>query len=183
VKMIFSMAAEGHGCTAIARTLNAKGFPHDGRPWTHQAVHDVVKNPKYAGCNVWNRHTQRLRVKISSVDPNFWVQKHLAFTPLVDQETFDRAQDNQPTQSDFLWPSEAILRRVRRLLKAKGRLCEDLILKARGMPCCSTIRNRFGNYRELYRQVGYKLPAANMLKAEYIVTSMRLRRDLGLRRL
>src|SRR5262249_55029068 len=61
IQKLFAMAAQGLGCATIARQLNSEGFLPRGRPWTIQTVFNAVTNPKYAGCNVWNRTTQKLR--------------------------------------------------------------------------------------------------------------------------
>jgi DNA invertase Pin-like site-specific DNA recombinase len=142
VRAIFSMAAEGNGPSAIARELNQQGITHYGRPWNHQAVHHIVKNPKYMGCNVWNRHSQRLGGPSTLVEPQLWVQKVESFAPIVDPKTFERAQVGLPVP--MRWSDEQILRRIRRLLKTKGRLSETLLRNARNMPCTVTLHNHFG---------------------------------------
>ncbi len=176
VKAIFSMAADGNGPSAIARELNQQGTTHDGRPWIHHAIRDIVKNPKYMGCNVWNRHSQRLKGPLIPVEPQFWVTKALAFTPIVDEETFRCAQTGLPRP--IQWSDEEILKRIRRLLKSKGRLTENLMLRARGMPSAVTIHKHFGTYRELYEKVGYRLPAHSIFMSEQMVRSNCLRRQL-----
>jgi DNA invertase Pin-like site-specific DNA recombinase len=176
VRVIFSMAAEGRGPTAIARELNRKGITHCGRPWTHSAVRDVVTNPKYMGCNVWHRHAQRLRTRRITMEPQCWITKPLAFRSIVDAETFQRAQTGLPIQKR--WSDEEMLKKIRRLLKAKGRLSETLLLNARGMPSTVTLRNHFGTYRQLYERVGYRLDAQSDFMGEQARRSAHLRRTL-----
>lgn len=176
VRKMFSMAADGNGPSAIARELNRIGITHDGRPWTHVSVDNVVKNPKYMGCNVWNRHSQRLRQPLTSVEPKFWVRKLLAFTPIVDEETFDRAQVGLPVPKR--WSDEEILKRIRRLFKAKGRLSETILQKARDMPCTVTLHNHFGTYRQLYEKVGYHIGAEDIHNGAQSERSMKLRQNL-----
>jgi DNA invertase Pin-like site-specific DNA recombinase len=176
VRTIFSMAADGSGPSAIARELNRKGKTHDGRPWTHIGVHNVIKNPKYMGCNTWNRHSQRLRGPLIPVESQFWVKKPLAFLPVVDEETFDRAQAGLPVPRR--WSDEEILKRIRRLLKAKGRLSETLLRNARGMPSTVTLHNHFGTYRQLYEAVGYHIGAEDIHNGAQSERSMKLRQSL-----
>ena len=176
VRAIFSMAADGNGPSAIARELNRRGITHGGGPWIHQAVRDIVRNPKYMGCNVWNRHSQRLRGPLVPVEPRFWVKKQLAFPPIVDQEAFDRAQVGLPVPRR--WTDEEILKRIRRLLKAKGRLSETLLQNARGMPSTVTLHNRFGTYRQLYERVGYDIGAEDIHNGAQSERSMKLRHSL-----
>lgn len=176
VRAIFLMAAEGKGPSAIARELNRKGLTHDGRPWIHQAVRDIVQNPKYTGCNVWNRHSQRLRGPLIDIEPQFWVKRPLAFAPIVDEEKFARAQAGLPVPKR--WSDEEILKRMRRLLKTKGRLSETLLKNAPGMPCTVTLHNHFGTYRQLYEKVGYNIGAEDIHNGAQSERSMNLRQSL-----
>ncbi len=176
VRAIFSLAAEGKGPSAIARELNRSSITHGGRPWTHQAVRDIVQNPKYMGCNLWNRHSQRLRGPLIPVEPQFWIKKPLAFAPIVDEQTFARAQAGLPVPKR--WSDEEILKRIRRLFKTKGRLSETLLRKARGMPCTVTLHNHFGTYRQLYEKVGYHIGAEDIHSGAQSERSMKLRQSL-----
>ena len=179
VRHMFSMVLEGrHGSTAIARDLNRRGITIHGRQWTHTHVFNVLTNPKYMGCNVWNRRTQRMRGSRRQVGIEQWVAKSGAFVPIIDQETFDRVQAILPRQADTLWTDQEILSRLKRLLKTKGRLSETLILKARGMPSPSTIRKHLGSYRQVYEKVGYDLPAEDIFKSQQGDRTLRLRRKI-----
>ncbi|MGA8270738.1 MAG: recombinase family protein [Candidatus Sulfotelmatobacter sp.] len=179
VRMIFSLAAEGSSCTEIVRALDRKGVLLNGRQWNDVTVLDILSNPKYIGSNIWHRRTCRLHSPIKHVDPQFWIRKPLAFPPIVDQQTFDRAQATLQRMRDSHWSAEKILSRARRLLKAKGRLSENLLKKARGMPCVNTIKQYFGTYRGLYERVGYQLEAKHVFRVEQGQRSACLRRALG----
>jgi DNA invertase Pin-like site-specific DNA recombinase len=179
VRAIFGMAAAGKGPTAIARELNRRGITHAGRPWIHQSVKDIVTNPKYMGCNTWNRHSQRLRSPMINIVPQFWVKKPLAFRPIVDQETFERAQAGLPIPRR--WSKEEILKKVRCVLKRKGRLSEDIIRAVRGTPFPATILQHFGSYPQLYKELGYQQRTEDFLKCGQYERSMRLRQKLVMR--
>jgi len=179
VREIFSMALHGLGCTAIARELNRKGkFKRSGKPWYCRDIYNIVTNPKYAGCNVWYRGTQRLREKRSTVEPQHWISKPAAFAPIIDRETFDRTQAALPRRSDSLWSDEEILKTLRRLLASKGYLSESLILRTSGMPASNTLHSHFGTYRQLYAAVGYQLPPHDLYHGKHAEPSLRLRRKL-----
>jgi len=179
VREMFSMALGGLGCTAIARDLNRREkFKRSGKPWYNRDIYNIVTNPKYAGCNVWYRRTQRLRGKRSAVEPQHWISKPAAFVPIIDRETFDRTQATRPQKSDSLWSDEEILKKLRRLLASKGYLSESLILRTPGMPAIDTLRRHFGTYRQLYKAVGYQLPPYDLYRGELSEPSMRLRRKL-----
>jgi DNA invertase Pin-like site-specific DNA recombinase len=176
VRAIFSMAADGNGPSAIARELNRQGITHNGRPWIHLAIRNILNNRKYTGCNIWNRKSQRLQGPIIPVEAQFWVKKPLAFMPIVDEETFDRAQAGLPVLRR--WSDEEILERIRRLLKTKGRLSETILRNARGMPCTGTLHNHFGTYRQLYEKVGYLMGAEDIHNGTQSERSMKLRQNL-----
>lgn len=178
VRQIFSMASKGIGCKAIARELHRRGLKACGREWNRSAVRKIVTSPKYIGCNIWNQVSQRLHSKPIRVDPENWVRKPHAFTAIVSEATFDQAQAALPKKADYLWSDEQILRRVRRLLRAKGRLSETLILQARGMPSTTTIHDHFGRYRELYEKVGYHPKPEFVFKAKQAERSLQLRQQV-----
>ena len=178
VRQLFAMAGAGKGCTVIARDLNNHGFNNAGRPWTNQTVLSTVINPKYTGCNVWGRFSQKFRASTRTrVAPCNWVTKLGAFEPLVDQKTFDLAQTNLPRAADRRWSDEKILRRVRRLLRNKGSLSESLLKKARNAPCLSTLRKRFGGLQGLYALIDYE-PDGNPVRRRRLENSARFRRVL-----
>ncbi len=179
VREMFSMALDGRGNTAIARDLNRRGnFKPSGKPWSDRNIADIVKNPKYAGCNVWHRSTGRLRGKKSAVEPRHWISKSTAFAPIIDHETFDRAQAAHPRRSDWLWSDDKILKKLRRLLTSKGYLSAGLIERTSGMPGHETLSRHFGTYRQLYKAVGYQLPPYDLYHGRAAEPSMRLRRRL-----
>lgn len=178
VRMIFSMAAEGKNCTDIVRALDRKDILINGKQWNDVTVLDILNNPKYTGSNVWNRRTQRLDTPLRRVEPQFWIRKPHAFPPIVDQQTFERAQATLQRMRDSRWPDEKILKRIRRLLKTRGRLSEGLLLKAGGMPSASTIHKHFGTYRQLYEKLGYDLDVRHVFRSDQFQRSQRLRRAL-----
>jgi hypothetical protein len=179
VRMIFSLAAEGKNCSDIVRTLDCKGVLINGKQWNDVTVLNILTNPKYIGSNIWNRHTQRLHTPLRNVEPRFWIGKPLAFPPIVDKQIFDRAQATLKRMRDSHWSAEKILKKIRRLLKAKGRLSERLLNDARGMPCTNTIHQYFGTYRQLYQRIGYKLEPVHVFRAEQNLRSASLRRAFG----
>ncbi|NLU66088.1 recombinase family protein [Streptomyces sp. HNM0574] len=76
------------------------------RAWAKTAVHAILGNPRYTGRQVWNRqHKHESLLDIHDVSLGYttklrwnsqhkWiVSKEIVHTPLVDDETFARAQD------------------------------------------------------------------------------------------
>jgi DNA invertase Pin-like site-specific DNA recombinase len=178
VREMFSMALNGTSCDAIARAFNQRAMTHSGHAWSGRSVSHILNNPKYVGCNVWHRTSRRLRSKVRAIEAQQWIMKPRAFTAIIDQDTFDRTQAALPRVGDSKWSDNAILRRVRRLLKTKGRLSLSAIQTAPGMPSLTTIYKRFGSYRRLYERVGYHLPADTEFVSAQVRRSVLLRQDL-----
>jgi DNA invertase Pin-like site-specific DNA recombinase len=177
VRSIFSMALEGETCRSIACNLNRHGSTHFGRQWLHGAVYQILKNPIYAGHNVWNRTTTRMRSHRRSVPAQEWITKTEAFPAIIDRQTFDRVQLLLPIRP-LLSLSRVILTKVRRLLKTKGHLSRAVLESARDLPSSSSIRRLFGSYRGLYRKIGYQLSPFQELRSDRLNRSIRLRREL-----
>ena len=179
VKLMFSMCADGWNCTDIARELDRRDIPASrGGRWKSTSVKEILMNPKYVGCNVWHRRTQRLHSSRTSVKPEYWIAKPSAFPAIVDQITFERAQASLKRLHDSHWTSEKALQRVRRLLKAEGSLNGEMFRKSRGMPSNNTIRRFFGTLRALYEEVGYKLHPRIVFRVEQAKRSECLRSAL-----
>src|SRR5271170_3910651 len=76
----------------IASWLNERGVLTDlGRPWTPGTVHQILTNPKYAGANVYNRRSFKLKRKRVENPPEIWVRREGAFRPIVTLEQFAEA--------------------------------------------------------------------------------------------
>ena len=179
VRRMFAMVIEHrYSCTEIARELNRDRIPFHGEQWSWRDVFNVLTHPKYAGCNVWSRTSQKLRSKVAYLGREHWIVTPGAFTPIVDQVTFDRVQTMLPRIADRQWSDGEILKKLKRLLAAKGRLSESIILKARGMPAIDTLHRHFGSYRQMYALIDYHLPVEDIFKTEQTERSMLLRREL-----
>jgi hypothetical protein len=179
VRRMFSLAADGQGASAISRALNERGRTANNKPWSARTVSLILRNPKYAGWNVWHRHTQRLRPDHRKpVKPQDWIMGPRAFAPIVDQKTFDAAQTALPTRADALWSDAELLKKLRRLLTRKGRLSETLVLETRGMPGTTTLKARFGSTRKAFEAAGFHVGDVDLPTTEKFERSRRLRRKL-----
>jgi DNA invertase Pin-like site-specific DNA recombinase len=180
VRHMFKMAARNRlGPTEIARRMNNEGKLFQGRLWNNVQVSNVLRNPKYAGWNVWGRHTQKLGSRLRTTRPEEWTTKEGAFPALIDQTTFEQVQKKLMHQTDREWSDEELKARLRRLLASKGRLSEGLILKTRGMCSPTTLKLRFGSsYRNVFDTIGYQLPLTDLFRGERQEPGLRLRREL-----
>lgn len=176
IRMIFDIAAEGRAGSLIARELNRRGVSHDGRPWLRAHVDAILRNPKYMGCNTWGRRTQRLRGPLTWVERQHWVTKPLAFEPIVDEATFERAQASRPELKK--WTKEIIVENVRRFLKKNGRISADILAAVPGMPHSPTVTQYVGSYKQLYREVGYRPDTVDIFMGEQRERSRTLRKRI-----
>ena len=55
VNRIFVMYAGGMGQGAIAIQLNRDGVPGPNGPWSRYTIHEMLRNERYQGVNVWGR--------------------------------------------------------------------------------------------------------------------------------
>jgi DNA invertase Pin-like site-specific DNA recombinase len=62
-----------------------------------------------------------------------------------------------PPGATYGLSDDELLRRLRRLLRKRGRLTEEIIDEGRGLPHSETYRKRFGSLSRAYRLVGYKV--------------------------
>src|SRR5581483_2665460 len=178
VRLIFAMAAQGQNCTEIVRELNRKHTLIRGKEWNDVTVLHILTNPKYTGANLWHRHTQRLHTPLRLVEPEYWVKKPDAFPPIVDQQTFDRAQATIHKMRESHWSPTKILKRMKRLLKDQNRLSDQIISDAQGAPSVSTIRHYFGTHRHMYEVLNHKPESFHVKRLEQARRSKCLRQAL-----
>jgi DNA invertase Pin-like site-specific DNA recombinase len=139
----------------IADLLNSREIPTgDGGQWTRGRLHQVLTNPKYAGDNVWNRTSFKLRkVRVRNA-PDAWVRANGAFEPVVERHLFDAAQAIIQNRSRRI-SEDQMLDRLRALYQARGYLSGLVIDEADGLPSSSTYSARFGSLGRAYQLVGF----------------------------
>jgi DNA invertase Pin-like site-specific DNA recombinase len=158
VRAIFRMAThERKSFRDIAKELNRRRVKYFDRPWTYQCVQEILSNPKYAGRNIWGRTTQKLGSRQRPVPEHLWTLGPLRFEGIVDQPTFDAAQEAIHDRTWFR-SDEELLDRLRTLLAAEGRLTESIIDRAPSVPTASTYMHRFGSLKRTYGLIGYQPP-------------------------
>jgi DNA invertase Pin-like site-specific DNA recombinase len=139
----------------IASWLNAQGILTDlGRPWTRGTVHQLLTNPKYAGANVYNRRSFKLKQKRIKNPPDIWVRREDAFIPVIAPEQFAEALAIVESRHRH-FTDEQLLECLKALLVRFGTLSGLLIDEAENMPSSTTFRHRFGTLIRAYTLVGY----------------------------
>ena len=109
VKCIFSDFVAGIPIRTIRKNINAMGLRSArGRMFTHPTIHSILSNPAYAGTSVynqrteskWHRHTggesqERHDEGLEQRPPSDWIVKKDAWPAIIDQQTFDNAQQRR----------------------------------------------------------------------------------------
>jgi DNA invertase Pin-like site-specific DNA recombinase len=166
VREIFEMASiKKKSLKMIAASLNERKVKSlSGRPWVKNTVYKILKNPAYMGCAVWGRSSKRLHGAVKVIPRARWIIKKEAFTPVVDEATFEAAQraiegrSNRPPKSD-----QEIISKLKRVLAREGKLNTSIINRVRGLLKPRVLYNRFGSFLRLYELVGH-VPPDEMLK-------------------
>jgi DNA invertase Pin-like site-specific DNA recombinase len=149
---------EQYSVLHIVRELNRRGIRRrDGGIWKHGAVRIILSHPKYAGCHVYGRTSQKLCTASVPVPRNQWTVAPRAFDAMVDQATFDAVQRVKGEQAKNQ-TNEVMLERLRHLLATKGRLSYSIVSSSPDVPSPSTYRLRFGSLRRAYDLIGFGKP-------------------------
>jgi DNA invertase Pin-like site-specific DNA recombinase len=142
----------------ISRELNRRKIKYSGdSKWDYSAVSHILSHPKYAGCNVFGRTSQKLGTPSIRMPESEWILARNAFTSLVDEPTFQQAQ-NLLLARTINKSDDELLSALRSLLARHGRLSYRLIAETPEMPSPSSYRGRFGSLRRVYELIGYGGP-------------------------
>ena len=142
----------------IARELSERGLTQRGRRWSHQNVYRILTNPKYAGCNVWNRSRRRLGEPNITLPRAQWIIKPGAFEPVVDPLLFQEAQQVLSLRTCEK-SNEKILDELRVLLAQRGRLTAEILQQTAAVPSVAACKKRFGSLQRAFKLAGYSVPA------------------------
>ena len=137
----------------------------------------ILSHPKYAGFNVWNQTSAKLHSPQVRLPREHWIQKPDCLTPIVSKRTFERAQMRLHKGIGRI-PDDLLLKKLKRLLAAKGRLSQNIIRDARSVPSTSTYYDHFGGLRRVYELMGYQPAPRTFDRTEHLLRTMRLRREL-----
>ncbi|WP_339113728.1 recombinase family protein [Thioclava sp. GXIMD2076] len=146
---------DGRKESEIAADLNARGLATDlERPWTRGTIHQILINEKYAGDNVWNRRSYKLKKKRVSNAPDMWIRAEGAFEAAIDRELFEAARAIINARS-FRLSDEDMLQALQALYQRHGALSGIVIDESEGMPSSAAYRSRFGSLLRAYSLVGF----------------------------
>ena len=166
----------------IARLLNGEGVAASGgKRWSFSMVSTVLKSELCIGRYVFNRTRSILQGPVMRNPEDEWVRVEI-MNPIIPERLFWQAQAALRTHRGEIMPTEQILKGLRRLLRAKGRLSLSLIKSCPYLPSPKTVALRFGGISQAFALIGYERPST-------VLSPNRTRRYLdedifsGLRRL
>jgi DNA invertase Pin-like site-specific DNA recombinase len=159
IRDIFRMFAdEKKFPKAIARELNRRGVPYTGgvtrQEWYPQAINRILKNPKYTGQAVYGQRSGKLHTSRVAMPRTSWTVAPNAWVPIVDEQTFDRAQQTFSHQTMHR-TDEGLLDGLRCLWTKHGSLSERLLNVTSDLPSIAAYRHRFGSLTQAFELIGY----------------------------
>ena len=149
VRRIYRLYLEGYSYRALAQMLNAEGIPYvAGKRWGETLVRQVLTNEKYCGNLLYRRTTGRLGAKRTTVPRAQWLRNDGVIAPLISGVQFEQVQRQHRLRRGL--DPEAVLERLRAMLKQYGKLSYRLIDIQRGMPHSELIKKMFGGLHAAY---------------------------------
>jgi hypothetical protein len=156
IREIFSMFLEQSiSVRAIARILNERGLKHGNfGQWDHNVIRRILSHPKYTGCAVFNRYSEKLGARRLCNPPDQWVLRPNAFPAIVSQEVFDRTQDKLRDMV-IRRSKDRLLAELRDYLSKYGAPLPHRTSASAGMASASTYVKRFGSMMRAYELIGH----------------------------
>jgi DNA invertase Pin-like site-specific DNA recombinase len=155
----------------LAKMLNDRQIKTDlGRGWTRGTIHQVLTGEKYAGNNIYNRISFKLKKKRIINAPSMWIRGNAKFEPIVSADLFARVQQIIRERTHKYSDAE-LLGQLRSLLDRKGHLSGLVIDEEEGMASSSIYRRRFKSLIRAYKLISYT-PGKDY---RFIETNRRLR--------
>jgi DNA invertase Pin-like site-specific DNA recombinase len=179
VREIFRMFVEdGMTAHAIVRELNRRGVdPHYGKRWLDGGIYQMLRNPKYCGCLVFGKTSQKLLTPTAKVPSHEWIVVPGAYEPIITAEVFEKAQEIIRNRT-YYRDNDRLLEDLRRLLAEKGCLNKNVINACPYTAAVHTYYLRFGALHRAYELIGYKPIKNCQSMAKYKALNRRLRGEL-----
>jgi DNA invertase Pin-like site-specific DNA recombinase len=143
----------------IASELNRRQTKYiEGSKWSLRAVQTILTHPKYVGCNVYGRCTQRLYTPAKRKPQSEWTVVPEAFEPVIDLSTYAKAQRIMERATKGFPRNRSdndLLDALRAILAKKGRITIHLIEDSPKTPSAHSYITRFGSVSHAYELIGY----------------------------
>jgi DNA invertase Pin-like site-specific DNA recombinase len=104
VRRIFTLYTEGNSLATISKLLNGEGTPapqaprtRNMRAWCPSSIHEMLRNERYRGVNVWNRtrkerNPETGRKTSQARKPSEWKRINVPEWRIVTEEAWDQVQ-------------------------------------------------------------------------------------------
>lgn len=105
VQLIFKYYIQGYGSSRIAKQLYTMGYRnHNGKMLNGNVIISIIKNPKVTGTVIMNtRHFDFDTKERYKVDKSEWIIKDNVVPPIVDKETWEKANEILKGRSEKNW--------------------------------------------------------------------------------
>lgn len=154
---------ENRSAYYIARELNRRAVPCPTGKWQQQTIARILRDPKYAGYNVWNRTLYSLgRPRVKKPRPH-WVINPTGFEPVIASSLFDKTQAVLSEQQ-VPYSNEELLESLRRLRLANGSLSYRMLKDCPQLASVNTFIRRFGTLRRAFELAGHTPPTSTRQK-------------------
>lgn len=125
----------------IAQGLNRDGIPSPGGVcWDGEKVRRILRNELYVGTMVYNKTTMRLKTPRRDNPREDWIRTPSSFQPIIDQTTFDRAQQILKEWTDR-YTAQPMLENLQRILEQYEFLRPSFFIR----PSAGTYARKFGS--------------------------------------
>jgi hypothetical protein len=139
----------------ISLSLNQRRIQSDlGRKWTRGTVHQVLTNEKYIGNNVFNRTSNKLKIRHTVNAREEWVRADGVFESVVSNGDFYSVQ-SIIVERNRRFSDQEMLDRLKALHRTKGWLSGIVIDEQDSMPSSGAYSHRFGSLLRAYQLIGY----------------------------
>ena len=120
-------------------------------------VSTVLRSELCIGRYVFNKTHSILQGPVTRNPEDEWVRIQI-MNSIIPEDLFWQAQAALRTHRGEIMPTEQILKGLRRLLRAKGRLSRSLIGSCPYLPYPNTVALRFGGISQAFALIGYERP-------------------------
>ena len=141
----------------IADQLNKTSAPtRGGGQWTGSGILSILKNELYVGTMVYNKTVSRLQAKTKKNPEDMWIKTEDAFDPVVDRDTFYRAQkilERQEEERKRLYSSEDMLEKLNDLYQIYGVIRAKQIAARKEMVSVHAYTRKFNSLDMAYQNM------------------------------
>ena len=167
---------ENRSAYFIARELNRRAVPCPTGKWHQQTIARILRDPKYAGYNIWNRTLYSLGRPRVKKPRTHWVINPTAFEPVIAPYLFEKTQAVLAEQKEP-YSNEELLESLRRLQLANGSLSYRILKDCPHLASVNTFIKRFGTLRRAFELAGHIHPWT-LIGHEHELQAKRLESEL-----